>query len=702
MTPPTPEAALEHLDDEQRAVATSLTGPVVVLAGAGTGKTRAITHRIAYGVATGEHEARRSLAVTFTARAAGEMRGRLRELGVETVAVRTFHAAALRQLRYFWPRLSGQAFPDLLPSKIRVVAEAASSCGVAVSQAVLRDLSSDIEWAKVSELTPRDLLTDPRGAERDWAIDPADVARVYSAYDDLKARRGRLDFEDVLLVTVGALQTRPDIADEVRTAYRWFTVDEFQDVNPLQRRLLDLWRGDGDDLCVVGDVSQTIYSFTGATSDYLVNFHREFPGAAEVRLVNCYRCTEPIVTLANSVIAQAPTAATLRLRSTRPAGAVPTVSITDDDVDEAAAVADRVRQYLDEGAAARDIAVLFRINAQSAEIEAAMSARGVPVMMRGAERFFDRPEIREAITRLRGAARAGEATGPLGLEVRSVLRAAGWTQDPPVGGGAVRERWESLSALVSLADDHPAMDVSALVAELDHRAQSQHAPTADAVTLASLHSAKGLEWETVFIIGCSEGLLPLRHAQSGGAGRDAQPAGDDTSDVDEERRLFYVGITRAKDNLHLSWARSRQPGGRASRSASRFLVAANPEALSGGVGSSVTRGTRRALVEQRHKGPAKCRVCHKGLVTAPERTMGRCRTCPSDFNLEQWEALKRWRVSRAKEREVPAYLVFTDATLMAIVERQPASLEDLSEIPGVGPAKLELYGSAVLSILALA
>ncbi|NQW73137.1 MAG: UvrD-helicase domain-containing protein, partial [Actinobacteria bacterium] len=220
MTIPSAEVTLEQLDDEQRAVATALTGPVVVLAGAGTGKTRAITHRIAYAVATGEHEARRSLAVTFTARAAGEMRSRLRTLGVTDVAVRTFHAAALRQLRYFWPRLSSDPFPELLPSKIRLIGEAAASCGVSVSAPVLRDLSADIEWAKVSQLTPAEILTGAHTARHDWSIEVRDVSRVYAAYDDLLTRRGRLDFEDVLLVTVGALQSRPDIADEVRKAYR--------------------------------------------------------------------------------------------------------------------------------------------------------------------------------------------------------------------------------------------------------------------------------------------------------------------------------------------------------------------------------------------------------------------------------------------------------------------------------------------------
>ena len=682
-----PHLALEGLDDEQRAVATALDGPVVVLAGAGTGKTRAITHRIAHAAALGAHEPRRTLAVTFTNRAAGEMRGRLQGLGVDQVSVRTFHAAALRQLRYFWPRLSASQFPELISSKARIVAEAAARCGIDADAALIRDLSSDIEWAKVSEISARDLAADTALARRDWAADIADVARVYAEYDDIKATRGLLDFEDVLLVTVGALQTRPDIADEVRAGYRWFTVDEFQDVNPLQRRLLDLWLGERDDICVVGDSSQTIYSFTGARADYLLGFARDYPGATEVRLTTCYRCSGPIVDLANSVIAQAPTPTTLRLRAVRAEGPVPTVESFDDDLEEAKGVAERVRRAIDAGVAPRDIAVLFRINAQSAALEEAMSARGIAVAMRGVERFFDRPEIREAVTRLRGAARAGEAAGPAAVEVRSVLGAAGWSPEAPRGGGAVRERWESLCALVSLADDHPGLTMNEFVDEIDRRSQAQHAPTADAVTLASLHSAKGLEWDTVCIVGCSEGLLPLIRSGS-----------DDPDDVDEERRLFYVGVTRARAHLHLSWARSRQPGGRGGRSPSRFLTASDPSTLSGS--ASIKAGTRARRAERERRGPARCRVCGKALVTGPERTLGRCRTCPSDFDVELWEALKRWRVQAAKERGVPAYIVFTDATLMAVVERRPSTLEELGEVPGIGPAKLEAYGDVLLELLA--
>ena len=685
--------ALSGLDAEQRAVAEALHGPVVVLAGAGTGKTRAITHRIAHGVASGQHDARRTLAVTFTTRAAGEMRSRLRALGVDGVQVRTFHAAALRQLRYFWPRISGGDFPELLPSKARLVAEAASRCRLPTDAATVRDLASDLEWAKVNFLSGPAVAERAGQAARTLAVDAAAFAQLQVAYEDAKSARGLLDFEDVLLVTAGALADRPDIADEVRAAYRWFTVDEYQDVNPLQQRLLALWLGERDDLCVVGDANQTIYTFTGATPAYLTSFRTAHPDATEVRLVRCYRCTPEIVSLANAVISRAPSAAsTLVLSSQRPAGAEPTVQACDDDVDEAAQVARRARQYIEEGMPARDIAVLFRVNAQSAELEEAFAEAGVPVVLRGTERFFDRPEVREALTRLRGAARAGGSDGPLGEEVRAVLGTAGWSPEAPRTTGAVRERWESLAALATLADElGPTVgdSLSAFVAELDARAELQHAPVADGVTLASIHAAKGLEWRVVFVVGCSEGLMPLQYAET-------------PDQVEEERRLVYVAVTRAADRLHLSWARARQPGGRPTRSVSRFLAEAlagsSPagRALAGGV---VRRGSGRARGERRQRGPARCRVCRKGLVTAPERTLGRCQACPADLDVDLLEDLRTWRLETSRAKEVPAYVVFTDVTLLAIAEQRPADLDALAEIPGIGPVKLEAYGEQVLALV---
>ena len=693
----TPDEILNALDPEQRDVARAVEGPVVVLAGAGTGKTRAITHRIAYAVGTGAHDAASTLAVTFTNRAAAEMRERLSHLGVRGVQARTFHSAALRQLRFFWAAGVGGDFPTLINAKARYVNEAATRLGIASSPATVRDLAGEIEWAKVSQVASDEYAAI---AEKAGRIPPADltlpaVAKVYAGYDSLKSDRGLMDFEDVLLLTVGLLDARDDIATQVRSQYRHFTVDEYQDVNPLQQRLLGLWLGERDDVCVVGDANQTIYTFTGATPAYLTSFRSAHPDATEVRLVRCYRCTPQIVTLANAVIDRAATrdpATTLVLRSQRPAGAEPTIEAFADDVEEAAQVARRARQYLAEGVPARDIAVLFRINAQSAELEEAFAEAGVPVVLRGTERFFDRPEVREAVTRLRGAAR-GESGGlPLGEEVRAVLSTAGWTPSPPRTAGAVRERWESLAALATLADELSeslADSLSAFVTELDSRAELQHAPVAEGVTLASIHAAKGLEWSVLFVVGCSDGLLPLQYA-------------DTPAQVEEERRLAYVAITRAADHLHLSWARARQPGGRQVRSVSPFLAEALAgsanvgDALSGGV---VKRGSGKARGERPRKGPARCRVCRKGLVTAQERTLGRCQSCPADLNEHLLDALREWRLQTSREKAVPAYVVFTDVTLIAIAEQAPADSDALADIPGIGPMKLQAYGEDVLGLV---
>lgn len=684
-----PAAVLAGLDDEQRAVAEALDGPVMVLAGAGTGKTRAITHRIAHGVLTGAHDPRRSLAVTFTNRAAGELRARLRELGVEGVQARTFHAAALRQLRFFWPRISDRAFPEIMPSKASLVARALSANDTSPDTSLVRDVSSDIEWARVNFLDEHTIAGAP--TSRSLSLEAPVLARVMASYEEAKSERGVIDFEDVMIVLIGALTTDDSIAREVRKAYRWLTVDEYQDVNPVQHTLLNLWRGDRDDLCVVGDPSQTIYSFTGASPDYLLRFPADHPGATTVRLVRCYRCSPQIVELANGLIhGGASSGNAVTLRSQKPDGPTPHIRSYDDDVSEASAVAASIQANIDTGTRPRDIAVLYRINAQQVEVESALTEAGIPVTVRGSERFFDRGEVREALSRLRAAARfdsdATSHPGPLVDQVIAVLSAMGWNTTQPTTTGAVRERWESLAAVVDLARETTDLTLEDFVAHLDERANHQFAPTADGVTLASIHAAKGLEWDVVHIIGCSDGLIPLQHAE-----------GDEQ--VEEERRLLYVAMTRARRELSLTWARSRQPGGRAHRSMSRFLAGISAGPVDADE-ASVRPGKRTSSSRKRsRRGPAACRVCGKALVTPGERTIGRCRTCPSTFDEAFFEALKEWRLRQATARQVPAYVIFTDATLIAIAEQLPSDTEALSTIPGIGPAKLEAYGEELLAMV---
>ena len=708
--PDSADAVLDGLDPEQREVATALRGPVCVLAGAGTGKTRAITHRIAYGVRSGVLQPSSVLAVTFTNRAAGEMRGRLRQLGATGVQARTFHSAALRQLQYFWPKAVGGGIPKIIDRKIQIVADAAAACRIRLDRNELRDAAAEIEWAKVTQTVPADYAAAAVKSGRDVPRDPAEIAQLYAAYEDLKRDRAVIDFEDVLLLTVGILQDRHDIADEVRAQYQHFVVDEYQDVSPLQQRLLELWLGDRDSLCVVGDASQTIYSFTGATPDHLLDFRTRHPGATVVKLVRDYRSSPQVVHLANGLLAQARGRAAdhrLELISQRAAGPDPLYTEYADEPAEAEGAARRIRDLLATGVPPAEIAILFRTNSQSETYEQALADAGIPYQLRGAERFFDRPEVRKAGIALRGAARFGtndtllDDAVDLPSQVRAVLSGEGWTPTPPAGSGAVRERWESLAALVNLAQDFAAAKAGAtladLVAELDERAGAQHAPTVQGVTLASLHSAKGLEWDAVFVVGVAEGMMPITYART-----DEQ--------VEEERRLLYVGVTRAREHLHLSWALSRSPGGRPNRRPSRFLDGLRPgssgtagRAATGGRGG-VERGFSTAgstpAPRRTNRTPARCRVCGRTLSDAGEMKLMRCDDCPSDMDEGLYERLRAWRAVQAQRSGQPAFCVFTDRTLVAIAETAPGDPGELARVPGVGARKLNRYGADVLALCA--
>ena len=444
------EDLLSALDPEQRQVAEALRGPVRVLAGAGTGKTRAITHRIAYGVASGVYAPAEVLAVTFTTRAAGEMRTRLRGLGAGSVQARTFHSAALRQLRYFWPHVHGTELPQLVESKLGLLAAASRGKGLATDQALLRDLASEIEWAKVSNVGPASYaeVADARG--RTVAGHAPDVvARVFESYEEVKRDQRRMDMEDVLLLAAGLLADDERVAAQVRRQYKWFVVDEFQDVSPLQSALLDLWLGGRDELCVVGDPAQTIYSFAGANADYLRDFPAKFPGTTSVELVRNYRSTPQVVRAANTLL-DGTSSQGVELRAQQSAGPEVTFDAHPDEIAEAESVAARIVRLREQGREAAEVAVLFRINAQSEAFEEALSARGVPYVIRGAKRFFERPEVREAVTRIRGAARSGEGEGVLET-VRATLAGMGWTPEAPAARGQTRDRWESWQALVDQA-----------------------------------------------------------------------------------------------------------------------------------------------------------------------------------------------------------------------------------------------------------
>ncbi|WP_120493225.1 ATP-dependent helicase [Microbacterium phyllosphaerae] len=571
-------SALEALDDRQREAASVLRGPVAVLAGAGTGKTRVITHRIAHGVDTGAYSPSRVMAVTFTAKAAGELRGRLRALGVEGVAARTFHAAALAQLNFFWPTLAGSPAPSIIDNKVRMLGQAADAMRLRPSTATLRDIASEIEWRKVSMLSVEQHASLGRSMS---GIDTEQLMELQQRYEALKDERRQLDFEDVLLACAGMLEAEPRVAASVHEQYRHFTVDEYQDVSPLQNRLLELWLGDRKDICVVGDASQTIYSFAGAEQRFLLEFERRHPEATVVRLETNYRSQAPILEAANALMKGRPGALELvPARETFNADS-PTVTAYDTEREEAEGIAAAVSARIEAGASPADVALLYRAHAQSAVLQQALAAEGIATSVLGGTRFFAMPEVRQAILALRAAAVAPTEHGFL-PGVQRVLRELGLTEEPPEAGGAQRDGWEARRAILRLAEDAgPDENLRTFSDALMARAKDQHEPTMRTVTLSTLHAAKGLEWPHVYLAGWAEGALPISYA----TGFDA---------IDEERRLAYVGVTRAARTLSLSWSRS---AGRGERAPSRFLAEIGTTARGTGIlretSVNATRADRR-------------------------------------------------------------------------------------------------------------
>ncbi len=681
---PVESFSLEDLDPDQRVAATAPRGPVCILAGAGTGKTRTITYRIAHLINTGAVSPQRVLAVTFTKRAAGEMRDRLANMGIPRVQARTFHSAAMRQLAYFWPRFAGDLSYSLLDKRLPLVAQAARSCGVSTDTETLRDLTGEIEWAKATLISPDNYPEQVETFHRTPPVSGKEVGQVYAAYEELKYRHGMvlLDFDDVINQLATGIEKVQGVADEFRQQYRTFVIDEYQDVTPAQQRLVRAWLGDRDDLTVVGDANQTIYSFTGASPSFLLDFTRDYPEAVTVRLQRDYRSTPQITDVANAVISKARgriAGTRLQLQGMKPPGQPPQFATYECEPDEAHAIAKKIQRLIETGTPPAEIAVLYRINAQSAVFEEALSDAGIVYQVRGGEGFFLRPEIRQAmsgVTRLANNQRSGDID-PVEA-VTAVLRRQGMTPEEPEGQGA-RERWQMQNAFLALVADLVRTDstltLHGVLQELDRRKDAKQPPNVNGVTLASLHSAKGLEWDAVFLTGLQEGSLPIKQALKEGERQ-----------IEEERRLFYVGITRARTFLHMSWSKARSEGGRATRERTRFLDGIVPKEEDNKPVKKMQRSTR-------------CRVCGKPLRSPEEKVLGRCVTCPEEADQALFAALRAWRTAEAKERGKPPYMIFTDATLMAIAEAMPETDAEFLSVAGVGPVKLEKFGEELREVL---
>ena len=683
------ELDLEALDDDQRVAATAPRGPVCILAGAGTGKTRTITYRIAHLVDQGFVSPQRVLAVTFTSKAAGEMRDRLLSMGVTGVQARTFHAAALRQLRYFWPQVAGDLPWRLVDNKFPIVSRAVRNVGMDPSKETVRDILSEIEWAKASLISADGYVEALKAHDRIAPKDPMKVAKVYQRYEEFKSQPDGmlLDFDDLLIHVAGALENAPAVAEEFRQQYRTFVVDEYQDVTPLQQRVLNAWLGERDDLTVVGDANQTIYSFTGASPDFLLDFSKTYDNATVVKLQRDYRSTPQVTDLANTVIDKAVGRAAgtrLRLEGMRDPGPVPKFHAYESEEIEAKEVAGEILTLLNQGVAASEIAILYRTNFQSAVFEEALADAGIVYQVRGGDGFFHRQEIIEATRALHRAARRTDLPNDPVAIAKAAFMEIGFSSAEPEGAQA-RERWQSLSALVDLIStivrDQPGIDLPGVIVDLQRRASNKQAPTMEGVTLSTLHAAKGLEWDAVFLVGLTEKLLPINQAIK------AQDDRGDDEAIEEERRLFYVGITRARIHLLCSWALAKTTGSRASRQRTRFLDGVVPEL--GDASAHTSRASR----------PKRCRVCNGYLNAPADKVLGRHETCESLADEEVFTALRQWRARVAKDIGKPAYVVFTDATLLSMAESLPSDKNGLLSISGVGPSKMEQYGDEVLEVI---
>lgn len=649
------------LDEEQLRVANHTDGALVVIATAGSGKTTAISHRIATMIQKGVKAAEQGLALTFTNKAALELKHRLQLLSISSLATGTFHAIALRQLSYFWPQVfGGSIWP--IQSRSTLLSTLTSKHSVAER----RYIETEIDWLKSSGLD----AVSYQKLKRVGEVSPGDVAEIYSRYQDLSHSKRVIDFDDVLQLTIGMLSNHPEILKDIRKRYTWFTVDEFQDVTPIQNALLRLWVGERNDICVVGDPAQTIYSFAGARAEFLKDFWIQ--DAEELRLTRTYRCPEEVTRVAESLMATSSTPVRMTSVYQSP-GLLTTLSVAN-EYEEANLIARQVKELLDSGIEPQQIAILIRISSMSQLFESALEAEGIPFRMKGMRPFFERSEIKEVLLALR---QDFEATlrNVKALIIETVAK-RGWSSDAHASSESGRQVWESITGLLNLSEQ---LGDDVTLGEFFHHigllAQQNLAPTESLVTISTLHSAKGLEWEYVFIPSVVEGVIPYSN--------DVQ---------EEERRLLFVGITRSKHSVTLSVPKERFGN---EVTPSRFLQEMNQEP------TQMQSQNESKVVETKdeEKQVIRCRICQKGLSTATENTLRRCDNCEGQADEKLLEKLFLWRRDFASATGQVDWLIVSDVSLQAVSELKPDSLEELHQIHGFHSANLDAFGEELLRLI---
>jgi len=676
---------LDGLDPSQQEAVVSEAAPLCILAGAGSGKTRVLTRRIAHRVTAGSAEAGRTLVLTFTRKAAGELRSRLRSLGVrDQVAAGTFHGIAYTQLRRRWAD-RGEMAPTLLESKLRLLAPLLPRARAETRNPALvhtADLATEIEWAKARMVPPSRYEAAAQASGRQLQFPLATMAAIFQYYEDDKRRRRMVDFDDLLTGCVQALEGDPEFAAGQRWRFRHFFVDEFQDVNPVQFRLLRAWLGERLDLCVVGDPNQSIYAWNGADPMLLTEFPQHFAGAEVLHLDHNHRSTPQVVSVASAVLgpSQVPP------KATRPDGPLPVIRRFETDDAEGRGIARILRRAHAPGVGWARMAVLTRTNAQLVLLEEHLRSAGVPCRLTGDGSLLRQAEVRAALVHMRRSAAGTTFTSRLSdVEAMSVESGAN-APDGEANGDerTVEERRLNLQTLVRLGRDYAALDpagsVDGFLAWLraGGRGEGPQEGT-DAVELTTFHRAKGLEWSVVVVAGLEDGLVPIGRARTPEA-------------AEEERRLLYVALTRALDKVHCTWAERRTFASRTmARSPSPYLepveAAIATMTLGGDEGPvgipARVRAQRDELRERRHRafiagaGTAGGEAAESALAT-----------------------LRAWRSATARASGVPAFVIFHDSTLGALAEARPSTRAELLALPGLGAVKAERYGDTLLALLA--